>query len=151
MESDFAHAHIKWFDHYDLNQLPLPIGEVVTPQFVYFFLGSVLLIYVFFWFDRYVYRKRILDDVLRRFTVSAYDDGTEQEPEPSAAHSRVRPSAEMDPGQCMDPSSMTTSVDSGSCGSRLGGLEWLQLARLTTFPVRVPDLAGSTGSTMLSP
>ncbi len=70
MESDFAHAHIKWFDQYDLNQPPLPIGEVVTPQFVYFFLGSVLLIYVFFWFDRYAYRKRILDDVLRRFTVT---------------------------------------------------------------------------------
>jgi hypothetical protein len=70
VESDSAHAHIKWFDHYDLTQPPLPIGEVVSPQFVYFFLGSILLIYVFFWFDRYVYRKRILDDVLRRFTVT---------------------------------------------------------------------------------
>ena len=68
--SDPAQAHVKWFAHYDITHPPLPIGEVVTPQFVYFFLANVFLIYVFFWFDRYVYRKRILEDVLLRFTVS---------------------------------------------------------------------------------
>jgi hypothetical protein len=65
-----AHAHVKWFSAYDLNQPPLPVGDVLTGQFVYFFLASVLLIYAYFWFDRYVFRKRILEDVLRRYTVS---------------------------------------------------------------------------------
>jgi hypothetical protein len=69
-DGDPAQAHVKWFAHYDMTHPPLPIGEVVTPQFVYFFLANVFLVYAFFWFDRYVYRKRILDDVLRRFTVS---------------------------------------------------------------------------------
>jgi hypothetical protein len=70
MVSDSAQAHVKRCENYDLSRSPLPIGEVVTSQFVYFFLGSVVLIYVFFWFDRYVYRKRILEDVLRRLTVT---------------------------------------------------------------------------------
>jgi hypothetical protein len=70
VDGDPAQAHVKWFAHYDLTHPPLPISEVVTPQFVYFFLASVFLVYGFFWFDRYVYCKRILDDVLRRFTVS---------------------------------------------------------------------------------
>jgi hypothetical protein len=65
-----AHAHVKWFAEYDLNKAPLPVGEVLTGQFVYFFLFSVLLIYAFFWFDRYVFRKRILEEVLRRYTLS---------------------------------------------------------------------------------
>ena len=68
--SGSAHAHVKWFSEYDLKKPPLPIGEVLTGQFVYFFLSSVLLIYAFFWVDRYVLRKRILQDVLRRYTVS---------------------------------------------------------------------------------
>lgn len=65
-----ALAHVKWFSEYDLNQPPLPIGDVLTGQFVHFFLASVLLIYVFFWLDRYVLRKRILEDRLRRYTVT---------------------------------------------------------------------------------
>lgn len=64
-----AHAHVKWFAEYDLNQAPLPIGEVLTGQFVFFFLLSVVLIYAFYWVDRYVYRRRILEDVLRRYTI----------------------------------------------------------------------------------
>jgi hypothetical protein len=64
-----AHAHVKWFSEYDLNKPPLPVGEVLTGQFAYFFLASVLLIYAFFWFDRYVFRKRILEDALRAYTV----------------------------------------------------------------------------------
>lgn len=65
-----AQAHVKWFAEYDLNKPPLPIGEVLNGQFVQFFLSSVLLIYAFFWFDRYVLRKRLLQDALSRYTVS---------------------------------------------------------------------------------
>lgn len=65
-----AQAHIKWFAEYDLNKPPLPIGEVLTGQFVDLFLVSVLLTYAFFWFDRHVWRKHILEEVLRRYTVS---------------------------------------------------------------------------------
>jgi hypothetical protein len=68
--SGSAQAHVKWFSEYDLNKPPLAVGEVLTGQFVHFFLSSALLIYAFFWFDRYVFRKRILEDVLRRYTVS---------------------------------------------------------------------------------
>jgi hypothetical protein len=62
--------HVKWFAEYDLNKPPLPIGEVLTGPFVYFFLFSVVAIYAFFWVDRYVYRKRILENVLKRYTMS---------------------------------------------------------------------------------
>ena len=65
-----AHAHVKWFAAYDMTKPPLAIGEVLTGQFIWFFLSSVLLIYAFFWFDRYVLRKRILEAALDRYTVS---------------------------------------------------------------------------------
>src|SRR5262249_30279930 len=65
-----AHAHVKWFAEYDLNEPPLPIGDVLTGQFVYCFLVSVAAIYAFYWIDRYLYRKRILEDVLRRYIIS---------------------------------------------------------------------------------
>jgi|SRR5215831_11903705 len=65
-----AHAHVKWFAEYDLKQPPLPIGDVLTGKFVYFFLASVLAIYTFYWIDRYLHRKRILEDVLRRYMIS---------------------------------------------------------------------------------
>src|SRR5262249_6802629 len=45
-------------------------------------------------------------------------------------------STQVAPGQCLDPSTMTTSVGSGSCGARAFASP--QLARLTTFPARVP-------------
>jgi hypothetical protein len=61
-----AHAHVKWFADYDLKPPPRPIGDVLTGQFVYFFLASVLTMYAFYWIDRYLYRKCILEDVLRR-------------------------------------------------------------------------------------
>ena len=70
LASGSAQAHVKWFAEYDLNKPPLPIGDVLTGQFVHFFLSSVLLIYAFFWFDRYVFHRRILQDVLSRYTVS---------------------------------------------------------------------------------
>lgn len=67
---DVARAHVKWFAEYDLNKAPLPIGDVLTGQFLYFFLSSVLLIYAFFWVDRYVFRRRILEEALQRYTLS---------------------------------------------------------------------------------
>ena len=65
-----AHAHIKWFAEFDVNRPPLPVGDVLTGQFLYFFLASVLLIYAFFWLDRFVLRKGILENALRRYTVT---------------------------------------------------------------------------------
>ncbi len=68
--SDPALAHVKWFAEYDLNKPPLPIGEVLTGPFVFFFLLSLVLIYAFYWVDRYVYRRRILEDALGRYTLA---------------------------------------------------------------------------------
>ena len=65
-----AHAHVKWFAEYDLNKPPLPIGEVLTGHFLYIFLISVVWMYAFFWLDRYALRDRLLEDTLRRYTVS---------------------------------------------------------------------------------
>lgn len=67
--SDPAFAHVKWFAQYDLTLPPMPIGEVLNAFFVCFFLFSVVAIYGFYWVDRYVYRKRILEDVLVRYTI----------------------------------------------------------------------------------
>jgi hypothetical protein len=65
-----AQAHVKWFAEYDLTKPPLPVGEVLTGQFLYIFLISVVWMYGFFWLDRYVLRNRVLEDTLRRYTVS---------------------------------------------------------------------------------
>ena len=65
-----AHAHVKWFAEYDLEKPPLPVGEVLTGRFLYFFLASTALMYAFFWLDRFALRKRILEDALRRCTIS---------------------------------------------------------------------------------
>lgn len=65
-----AHAHIKWFAEFDVSKPLLPVGDVLTGEFLYFFLASVLLIYTFFWLDRFLLRKRILEDALRRYTVT---------------------------------------------------------------------------------
>ena len=65
-----AHAHIKWFKPFDINPEPLPIGEVLNRTFIYFFIASVAMIYVFFLADRYAYKKRVLvdfDESLRVF------------------------------------------------------------------------------------
>ena len=67
--SDPARAHVKWFAEYDLTRSPMPVGDVFTAFFVWFFLFSVVAIYAFYWVDRYVYRKRILEDVLARYTI----------------------------------------------------------------------------------
>lgn len=51
-----SQAHVKWFFPYDLSEPPLPIGEVITPAFIYMFLVSTACIYAFFWVDRYFFR-----------------------------------------------------------------------------------------------
>lgn len=66
-----AWSHVKWFFPYDLSNPPLPIGDVLTPTFVYLFLLSVVGIYVFVWVDRYLYRKQFLADQLARYSVNA--------------------------------------------------------------------------------
>jgi len=52
-----ASAHVKWFVPYDIGKPPLPIDQVLTETFIYFFVGSVSLIYAFFVLDRYIYKK----------------------------------------------------------------------------------------------
>ncbi len=64
-----AWAHVKWFAPYDPEQPLLPVGEVLSAEFVHFFLGSVLFVYAYFYVDRFVLRRQILDAVLRRLTV----------------------------------------------------------------------------------
>jgi hypothetical protein len=49
-----AGAHVKWFAPYDIAKAPTPIGEVITPVFVRFFLLSAALIYLFYLADRFV-------------------------------------------------------------------------------------------------
>jgi hypothetical protein len=65
-----AYAHVKWFAPYDVVASPLAVGEVLTPQFVRFFLGSILLVYGYFWFDRLILRQHVLETVLARLKVS---------------------------------------------------------------------------------
>lgn len=65
-----AHAHVKWFADFDLTKPPLPVGEVLDGQFVAFFLSSVILIYGFFFFDRFVLRTRLFESALGRCTIS---------------------------------------------------------------------------------
>jgi hypothetical protein len=60
-----AEAHVKWFAPYDLNEPPVPIGDVLTAQFVYFFLASVVVVYVFFCGDRYLLHRKFWQDIIR--------------------------------------------------------------------------------------
>lgn len=52
-----ACAHVKWFTEFDIVQPPLPINEVITGTFVYFFFASVASVYLFFLGDRYAYKQ----------------------------------------------------------------------------------------------
>ena len=61
---------MKWFAPYDLSVPPRPIGEVITPAFIYMFLLSTASIYVFYWIDRFLYRKRFHRDTLSKMTIS---------------------------------------------------------------------------------
>jgi len=63
-------AHVKWFAPFDLEQPPAPVGEVLTPQFVYLYITSILCIYAFFWIDRYLYRRRFLGELAERIRLS---------------------------------------------------------------------------------
>lgn len=64
-----AHAHIKWFKPFDINQAPLPIGEVLNQTFICFFIASVVIIYLFFLADRYAYKKRLFVNFDENFRV----------------------------------------------------------------------------------
>ncbi|WP_338844453.1 hypothetical protein V8J88_12455 [Massilia sp. W12] len=55
-----AQAHVKWFAPYDIAKPPLPIGEVLTETFMWFFGGSIVFIFGFFMVDRYALRKGYL-------------------------------------------------------------------------------------------
>lgn len=65
-----ANAHVKWFAPYSLEKPPLPIDEVLTPEFIYFYIGSAIFIYAFFWFDRYFYQREDLNHYLARYIIS---------------------------------------------------------------------------------
>jgi len=65
-----AHAHIKWFEPFDITQAPRPLSEVLNQEFVLFFLASVAFVFVFFAADRWAYHRKILvafDERLRHF------------------------------------------------------------------------------------
>jgi hypothetical protein len=65
-----ALAHVKWFAQYDLTLPPMTIGEVLNKVFAGFFLASVVAVYLFYVVDRFAYRKKFLEGVLSRFTIS---------------------------------------------------------------------------------
>jgi len=68
--STVVSAHVKWFSEYDLSQPPLPIGDIFNGQYALFFVGSVVFVYVFFWFDRYLYRNKFLVHIVDRVIIS---------------------------------------------------------------------------------
>lgn len=55
-----AEAHVKWFAQYDISKPPMPIGDVLTKTFIWFFIWSIVAIYLFFLVDRFVLRKGYL-------------------------------------------------------------------------------------------
>ncbi len=65
-----AQAHVKWFAPYDLEQPPLPINQILTQEYLYFYIGSAIFIYCFFWVDRFCYRHGFLREVLARYAIS---------------------------------------------------------------------------------
>ena len=65
-----AWSHVKWFYPYNLNEPPLPFGDVITPEFVYLYLVSIVGIYAFFWMDRYLFRKQFLVELLTKYSVN---------------------------------------------------------------------------------
>ncbi len=65
-----AAAHVKWFAPYDLSLPPRPIGEVITPAFIYMFLLSTACIYAFYWIDRFLYRRQFLRETLGKLIIS---------------------------------------------------------------------------------
>jgi hypothetical protein len=65
-----AVAHVKWFAPYDLSLPPRPIGEVITPAFIYMFLISTACIYASYWIDRFLYRRHFLSETLGKLVIS---------------------------------------------------------------------------------
>jgi hypothetical protein len=65
-----AWPHVKWFAEYDLTVPPLPIGEVMTTEFIYLHFLSICCIYVFFWLDRYLFRRNYLGGLASKLTLS---------------------------------------------------------------------------------
>lgn len=65
-----ARAHVKWFAPYDLDQAPLFVGDIVTAEYLYFYIGSAFFIYAFYLFDRYAYRRRLFNEQIARLTIS---------------------------------------------------------------------------------
>jgi len=65
-----AYGHVKWFAPYDLEKPPLRIDQVLTKEYIYFFLASVVFIYLFFLMDRYLYRKQFLAGVAEKLVIS---------------------------------------------------------------------------------
>jgi hypothetical protein len=63
-------AHVKWFSPYDLSKPPLPVGEVLTPTFIYLYLISIVTMYGFFWVDRYLFRKQFLVSQLEKYSIN---------------------------------------------------------------------------------
>ena len=55
-----ARAHVKWFSEFDLNLPPLNINEVLDGRFIRFYVLTVILVYMLFWLDRYLYRRQFL-------------------------------------------------------------------------------------------
>jgi hypothetical protein len=65
-----AEAHVKWFAQFDVSKPPLPIGDVLTKTFIWFFLTSIGAIYVFFLVDRYALRKGYLSAVDNKLKIN---------------------------------------------------------------------------------
>lgn len=65
-----AEAHIKWFAEFDLDLPPRGIGEALTRDFLHLYLLSTFGIYVYFWIDRFMYRKQMFVAALGRFAIS---------------------------------------------------------------------------------
>lgn len=63
---DPSHAHIKWFEPYDVQQAPRSPGEVLSSTFIWLFLASTMLIFTFFLVDRFLLRKGLFAELDRR-------------------------------------------------------------------------------------
>ncbi len=64
-----AQAHVKWFEPFDITTQPKPIGEVLSPTFIYFFLASVAVVYLFFLVDRIAVRRGVMREWDERLKV----------------------------------------------------------------------------------
>lgn len=65
-----ALAHVKWFAPYDLNEPPIFVGDIITREYLFFYIGSAFFIYAFFVFDRWAYNSKLFYDELTRITIT---------------------------------------------------------------------------------